>query len=706
MKYVIFVKEAIRKFWKRAHINQILILLLSIAILVGLGYFAWLASSANVESLKQGLAQATVIYDKDDKEASKISANRMEGVSIEEVPDHLQNAIIAIEDHRFKEHNGFDVKGITRAFFKNLKAGEITAGGSTITQQLTKVALLSHERTYQRKIEELFLAIEIEKTYTKSEILEMYMNQIYFGSGAWGVQNASRKYFGKDVQDITLSEAAMLAGIINRPSALDPYKNLQGALDRRDVVLGQMKKYEMISEDEYEAAIQETITIRDKGGDPLKGKYPFYVDAVINEAINLYGLTQDELLTKGYKIYTQLDQGMQEGLEEVYKKDHLFPKSSDGTLAQSGAILIDPSNGGIRALVGGRGEHTFRGYNRATQLTAQPGSVMKPLAVYTPALEAGYDPYSLLKDEKTSFDGYTPSNYNHRYLGEVPMYQAVEDSLNVPAVWLLNEIGLNTGVDAVKRFGLPVQDDDKYLSLALGGTKTGYSPKQLAEAYSAFANGGERVQSHLITKIVGPTGKVIVEAKPKKTKVIKEETANKMTSMLLNVVESGTGSKAKINGHTIAGKTGSTQLPFKDITNGTKDQWFVGYTPNIVGAIWLGYDYTDREHYLPGSSGSTIVPIFREIMQTGLNFVDHKNFEIKSINDELEEKRIEEERKRQEELEKQKERENFFKNSKEKLDEKIEKEMKKWKEKLDKGKGNLKKIEEKLKEQFDNWRGE
>src|SRR5690606_36566294 len=177
-----------------------------------------------------------------------------------------------------------------------------------------------------------------EKTYTKSEILEMYMNQIYFGSGAWGVQNASRKYFGKDVQDITPSEAAMLAGIINRPSALDPYKNLQGALDRRDVVLGQMKKYDMISEDEYEAAIQETISMRDNGGEAFIGMYSFYKDSVINETIKIYGITRDELLTKGYKIYTQLYSAMKECREEVYKKDHLFPKSSDGTLAQSCAI--------------------------------------------------------------------------------------------------------------------------------------------------------------------------------------------------------------------------------------------------------------------------------------------------------------------------------------------------------------------------------
>ena len=252
-----------------------------------------------------------------------------------------------------------------------------------------------------------------------------------------------------------------------------------------------MKKYGMITDLQYQEALTEHIVLEDKGGDPLKGKFPYYVDAVINEAINRYGLTQDEILTKGYEIYTEMDQNLQSSLERVFQNDSLFPVSNDGTLAQSGSILLDPASGGIRALVGGRGEHTFRAYNRATQLTAQPGSVMKPLAVYTPALEEGYTAQSKLQDEELDFNGYKPRNYNHQYLGEVPMYTAVENSFNVPAVWLLNEIGIQKGVDAVKRFGLPIQDDDKYLSLALGGTKTGYSPKQIAEAYAVFANGGQ-----------------------------------------------------------------------------------------------------------------------------------------------------------------------------------------------------------------------
>lgn len=687
MEFLHKLWAAVKKLWKKAHLNQILLLLVSLFILIGLSYFAYLASKANVESLKQGLAQATVIYDKDGDEASKISANRMEGVPIGEVPDHMKNAIVAIEDHRFYSHRGFDVKGIFRAFFQNLMSGRIRAGGSTLTQQLTKNALLSPERTYKRKLEEVFLAIEIEKKFTKDEILEMYLNQVYFGSGAWGVQNASKKYFGKVVEDVTLSEAAMLAGIVNRPTALDPYKNFEGALERRNLVLKQMLEFGMISESDYKEAVNEKIVLDDKGGDPLKGKYPYYVDAVLNEAINKYGLTQDEILTRGYKIYTQMDQNLQAGLERVYANHALFPSSPDGTLAQSGSILLDPKTGGIQALVGGRGEHTFRAYNRATQLKAQPGSAMKPLAVYTPALEEGYTAHSTLKDEEgMSFDQYTPKNFNGQYAGEVPLYTAVEESLNVPAVWLLNEIGLEKGVEAVKKFGLPIKEEDKNLSLALGGTTSGYSPRQMAEAYSAFANGGKRMESHIITKIVGPTGNVEAEFKPKSTRVTSSKTAKQMTSILLNVVESGTGRNAKVQGYSIAGKTGSTQLPYPEITDGTKDQWFVGYTPNLVGAVWLGYDITDRNHYLRGSSSDTVVPIFRAMMENSLPYIEKEDFDTPSIN-----QRMEEEKKKEEES---------IKEKLDKFDEKMMDEARKWKEKLEKGKGNLEKIEEKLKETY------
>ena len=288
------------------------------------------------------------------------------------------------------EHNGFDIKGIARAFFNNLFSGRITGGGSTITQQLTKNALLSPEQTYRRKIEELFLAVEIEKNYKKDEILNMYLNQVYFGSGAWGIDQAAKKYFNKDISNVTISEAAMLAGLLQAPSALDPYKHYERAMERRDVVLASMKELGMITEDEYKEAKKEKIILEDGGGSYIKREYPYYVDAVLDEAIHKYGLTQEEIMTRGYQIYTEMDQNIQSTLEEVYKQDSLFPAGKGGTLVQSGGVFLDPKTGGVRGLVGGRGDYVFRGFNRATHIKAQPGSTLKPLAVYTPALEAGY----------------------------------------------------------------------------------------------------------------------------------------------------------------------------------------------------------------------------------------------------------------------------------------------------------------------------
>jgi penicillin-binding protein 2A len=626
--------EMFVRFWKKKHLTQIVLLAFLVFILVTIVYFGWLAYSANVESLQQGLSQSTVVYDKDGKVASNISTNRTKGVKIAELPKYVPNAVVAIEDERFYSHGGFDIKGMTRAFFGNLFAGRITGGGSTITQQLVKNALLSPEQTIKRKAEELFLSVKIDKVYSKDEILQMYLNQVYFGSGAWGIGNASKKYFNKDIKDVSISEAAMLAGLLHAPSSLDPYKHYDAAMQRRDVVLGKMKDQGMITSAEYKQAKAEKIVLQDGGGSYIERKHPYYVDAVLNEAISRYGLTQEEILTRGYKIYTEMDQNMQTGLENVYSKNYLFPRGKGDVMAQSGAVLMDPASAGVRALVGGRGDYSFRGFNRATQLQAQPGSTMKPLAVYTPALEQGYNYSSQLEDKPNMFGDYKPENFSRTFQGEVPMYKAVEDSLNVPAVWLLNQMGLNKGIDSVKRFGIPVTKQDQNLALALGGMSKGVSPLQMADAYSTFPNGGKRMDSHLITKIVGPTGNIIAEHKPNSTKVTSKSVTDQMTSMLLNVVESGTGARAQIPNVQIAAKTGSTQLPYNDIS-GTKDQWMVGYTPNLVGSVWVGYDQTDREHYLPGSSETVAVPLFKEIMSSALPYVPQEQFDVVSINDQL-----------------------------------------------------------------------
>ncbi len=582
-------------------------------------------ATRDISALEEPLPAPTIIYDRNGKVASKISVAKMDPISIDHIPNHVLEAVVATEDRRFYKHDGIDYQGILRALIRNIEAGEWVEGGSTITQQLAKNVFLTNEKTLQRKWEEWFIAKKIERTYSKKEILEMYLNRIYFGEGAWGIKKAAETYFGKDVSDLTVSESALLAGLIKAPSALSPFKHYEQAIARRNVVLDLMKEQGYINEDTFLRAKQERIVLNKEKIDPYKGKYPYYVDYLIDEAMNRYRLTQNEVLSGGLRIYTELDQRMQQALENVYRNDQLFPEGTKDQLVQSGAVLMDPKLGGITALIGGRGEHVFRGFNRATQLKRQPGSTMKPLAVYTPALEQGYHLFDELKDEPMDFNGYRPENYDHMYRGRVTMYEAVIHSLNVPAVWLLDQIGLEKGVNAVQRFGIPLEEDDHYLGLALGGLKHGVSPLQMAEAYSVFPNEGIRTEAHVITKIIDQNGNVIAKWKPKTIRVTTKEVAQKMTFMLQGVVKEGTGKRASIPGRDLAGKTGSTQVPLGGV-NGVKDQWFVGFTPQLVGAVWLGYDHTDEYHYLQTTSSQTVAVIFREIMTEALKGMPSQPF--------------------------------------------------------------------------------
>jgi penicillin-binding protein 2A len=626
--------------WKRWHMNQLMVLSFSLLVLGFLGIVYAYSMDLDISSLKNELPQATVFYDLNGEVASKVSANKNEGVPINQIPDSMKNAVIAIEDHRFYEHHGVDYIGITRALIRDIKARGMVEGGSTITQQLTKNTLLTSQKTLKRKVDEVFLAMQIERQYSKQEILQMYLNQIYFGDGAWGIKHAARNYFAKDVKDLSISESALLAGLIKAPSALNPYHHLEKATQRRNLVLTQMKKQGYITNQQYEQAMNEKVLLNDKGGDPFRGKYPHYVDQVFEEAINVYHLSQDELLTGGYQIYTELDSTMQNAMEKTYQKDDLFPRGTD-KMVQSGGILVDPKTGGIRAIVGGRGEHTFRGYNRATQLKAQPGSAIKPLAVFTPALENGWKITDMLKDEPMSFGEYEPSNYNHEYDGEVPMYEAVKDSKNVSAVWLLNEIGIEKGLDSAKRFGIPLEKGDRNLSLALGGVEKGVSPLIMAEAYSAFPNNGVRMKAHVIKKIEDAEGNIVAVWKEKKERVTTKAVTDHINTMLLGVVDHGSGKNAQIPGREMAGKTGSTQVPIEGV-KGVKDQWFVGYTPQLVGAVWVGYDKTDEKHYLNTTSSAGAAIVFREVMKEALKDTPSISFDVPRIDGLIQKKQEEE----------------------------------------------------------------
>ncbi|MRX71509.1 PBP1A family penicillin-binding protein [Bacillus lacus] len=584
-------------------------------------------ASQDITELEQDVYQPTVIYGKEGEVASKIATRAAEWVDIKDVPQHFIDALVATEDQNFYKHEGIDFSGIARAAVRNVQAGNVVEGGSTLTQQLAKNALLTQDQTFQRKIDEYFIAQKIEREYSKEDILELYLNRIYYGEGAWGLKRAAEVYFGKEPKDLSLSDSAVLTGLIKAPSYYSPAKDLERSLSRRNTVLGLMESQGFISSRESDEAKNEEIKVEGKQLDPYKGRFPHYVDHIFDEAMSRYGLSQNEILAGGYQIYTELDQDIQSSLEEVFKQDELFPEGTEEQIVQSGAVLLDPATGGLRALIGGRGEHSFRQFNHATQLKRQPGSTMKPIAAYTPALEQGFDIYSELEDEPLDINGYQPKNFDRSYRGKVTMYDALIHSYNIPAVWTLNEIGVGAGVNAVERFGIPLTDNDKNLSISLGGLDTGVAPIHMAEAFSVFPNEGKRQKAHAIIRIVDSDGQLVGEWNEEETQVTSKEVAEKITFMLKGVTEEGTGKAARLGDRDLALKTGSTQMPSETI-NGTKDQWVVGYTPNLVGALWLGYDKTDENHYLKTTSGQAAAPVFGAIMKNAVEHVEKVNFDL------------------------------------------------------------------------------
>lgn len=610
--------------WKRFQITRWIIAILLTLFLIISVYLTVVAKTADVSNLKADLSQNTEVYDKDGDSAGSLYSQKGTYISLDKISPNIQNAVLSTEDRNFYHEHGFSVKGIARAalmYAKNKILGNnyISGGGSTLTQQLVKNAYLTQEQTFTRKAKEIFLSIEVENVYSKKDILTMYLNNAYFGNGVWGVQDASKRYFNKNASELTNAQSAVLAGMLTSPSGYDPVAHPDSSKQRRNLVLQLMVENNKLTQSEADAAKKTALTVTDGYESSDSYKYPYYFDAVIDEAVNTYHISEEDIMNKDYKIYTTLDQNEQKDMQDTFDDDDNFPSySADGTIVQAASIAINPNNGGILAVVGGRGDHVFRGFNRATQMKRQPGSAIKPIAVYTPALEHGYYYDSMLTDKKKSYgtDNYTPKNYDDTYSGSVAMYKALAQSLNAPAVWLLNKIGINRGYESVKKFGLPVTSKDKNLALALGGLSTGVSPQQLATAYTAFANDGKLASAHYITKIVDASGKTIVSNQnPKKKQIISKKVAKAMTSMLIGVFSDGTGKTAKPSGYTVAGKTGSTS---SDVVNGQdseRDKWIVGYTPDVVVATWEGYDTTDASHVLPDSSYVNTNTLFKTEME-------------------------------------------------------------------------------------------
>ncbi len=544
------------------------------------------------------LAQTSSMYDMNGELMSELrgSENRII-VSLDEIPLHTRQAFIAAEDLRFYDHRGIDVYRILGALRSNLKSGSLAEGASTITQQLAKLTHLSAEKTIRRKLEEINLAFQIEKVYNKDEILAMYLNTVYFGRGAYGIQAAAQAYFGVDAEDLTLNQSASLAAIIKAPSIYAPHISPSNNRSRRQYILSVMAENSFISQEEKQAALDESIWVLAQEAE--KQLYSWYIDEALRESAELLGLSADEVIQGGFKIYTAYDARLQTIADEVYADSSFFPAAaSDGTPIQSAMAVVDTNNGAVLAMIGGRDYTVRRGLNRATQMRRQPGSALKPLAVYGPALELGYTTASVLLDEKTSFGGYTPRNAGDRYYGLVTMRTAIRNSLNTTAVRLLEEIGLDASIQYLNKMGIPTRNSDRNLSLALGSMTYGVTPVELAAAYVPYANGGIYHQPYCVERIETVDGSNVYERKDSGKQVLSAQNAFLMTSLLQSVVSSGTGTRMLAANTPIAGKTGTVSM-----TGGNRDIWMTAYTPEISVAVWMGYDQTDAKHKI--SNGIT-----------------------------------------------------------------------------------------------------
>lgn len=597
----------------------ILIFLLIITVLAGVACSYVYNSVSDMPEFNPenvNFAVSTEIYDINDNLITRVGIQNRILVSISQVPDVVKNAFLAVEDHRFYEHRGVDIYRIFGAAWANIKAERIHQGGSTITQQLVRHTTdIGIERTLKRKIQEAILAIQMERYFSKHEILEHYLNGIYLGAGAHGIQAAAHTYFNKDVSELTLSEAALLAGLPQAPSAYNPFRNPEAAKERRNIVLSQMANHGYITQAEAEAAKAEEIALNPGKITGKEYPYPYFIDHVIELLVDKYG--EVEVFRGGLKVYTTLDPKIQKAAEEVLKNNNNFPNSTrdENNMLQpnAAAIVLDPYNGYVKAIVGGREHKTRRGWNRATEEKRRPGSAFKPIISYGPAIEyLGKAPASVYDDRPVKFGKYAPKNYDGRFRGLIIMRYALQKSVNIPAVLALKEVGMPKALEFVSKLGL--ENDRKQIEMAglaaaLGGLDKGVTPLQMAAAFAAFANEGIYTQPIVIRKVEKLNGVVLENNLPKQHRAMKATTAYLITDMLKSVVTSGTGTAARMN-RPVAGKTGTA-----DNEHGrTSDTWFVGYTADLVCAVWIGNK--DQNKALPrGYFGGTYTArIWKQIM--------------------------------------------------------------------------------------------
>ena len=544
-----------------------------------------------------GCDRTSIIYDGQSDVVTRLhGVQDRTWVSISELQPSTVYAFISAEDARFFEHEGVDVIRIAGAIVADIKAGSYVQGASTISQQLIKLSHLTSEKTISRKAEEAALAYEMERQYSKEDILEMYLNYVYFGGGYYGIEAAAKGYFGVHASDLTLDQSAMLAGILKSPSGYAPHINYAASINRRNNILRLMRDYGYITDDEKKQASAGRPTIQHDKREEYSG---YYTDAVTKSAAALMGITVDELIRGGYSIYSAMDSDIQHYCEEMFKNGELFPAED----SEAAIVVLEPSTGMVVAMVGGRSYTGGISFNRATDIRRQPGSVIKPVIAYAPAFEyLNYTAADMILDEETTFADYTPSNYGNKYYGWVTVREAVTKSLNVPAVKTLSEVGVGRAKDFAKRCGIEFDDTDDSLALALGGFTYGVSPLQIAGAYSCFASGGIYNTPTLIKKITDRNGLTVYEYRQDSRRVMSEANAYILTSMLKSVVTEGTGHRLNTLDIPIAGKTGTVGL-----ANGNRDAWMAGYTPEYTAVVWQGYD-SDRLGLLPSSATGGTYP--------------------------------------------------------------------------------------------------
>ena len=589
-------------------------------------------------------SQTSIAYDINGKTLSVLKGEKdVYYIEYEDIPIYVKQAIISTEDKRFYKHNGIDYRGIMRAAVAMIQDGEVTQGGSTITQQLARTVFLSNERTWERKIEEMYIAVELEKKYSKEEILEFYLNNVYFANGYYGIEAAAQGYFGTDVSHLSLSQMIYLCAIPNNPTLYNPLTHADKTQARRDRILKSMLEDQVISESSYQTAVAEQIKTTEP--EEIKNNYAetytyycatralmelegFEFQTVFSddeektaydrEYQSLYDTCNKKLFTGGYRIYTSLDldaqSQLQASVDEVLAG--FGEKSDEGIYElQGAAVCIDNTTGMVRAIIGGRSQDDVEGYtlNRAFQSFRQPGSAIKPLIVYTPALERGYTPDTTVVDEPIA-DG--PVNGDGTYSGAMSLRQAVARSKNTIAWKIFEELTPEVGISYLEAMGFSNLDaNDKRLPASIGGFTNGVSPLEMAKGYATIKNDGGYRNPTCIMKITDADGEVIYQADQTASVIYKENACRQMTDMLQTVITSGTGRGYSLGMMPCAGKTGTT--------NDNKDGWFVGYTPYYTTSVWVGYDIPKE---VPGLGGGTypgkIWHSFMSWLHEGLEPVD------------------------------------------------------------------------------------